>query len=187
MDKKILFAIVIVIIAGSAFLLFKPKAPVDNTNDNGGGDQPPEPPEEQPLVFEIIDGEKVSLDDLLSEGKPLLLYFFTTWCPTCKKDLENLNETYADYKEDVNVLVVGFGPTENEAKLRDYKDRKNYIWPFALYNKEAITRLKIVTQASKVGFYENGDTAFSEGFGVVGIPEWRDFLDQLAAGVEGGG
>ena len=187
MDRKILFAIVFVIIAGSAFLLFKPKAPVDNTNDNGGGDQPPEPPEEQPLVFEIVDGEKVSLDDLLSEGKPLLLYFFTTWCPTCKKDLENLNETYADYKEDVNVLVVGFGPTENEAKLRAYKDRQNYIWPFALYNKEAITRLKIVTQASKVGFYENGDTAFSEGFGVASISEWRDFLDQLAAGVEGGG
>ena len=187
MDRKILFAILLVIIAGGAFFLFKPKTPEDNTIDDGGGEQPPEPLEELPLVFEIVDGEEVSLDELLSEGKPLLLYFFTTWCSTCRKDLENLNETYVDYEDDVAVLVVGFDPIENEAKLRDYRDKQNYIWPFALYNKEAITRLKIVTQASKRGIYENGDSAFSEGFGVVSIPEWREYLDQLAHGVESGG
>jgi thiol-disulfide isomerase/thioredoxin len=39
-------------------------------------------------------------------GKPLLLEFWATWCPPCRKSIPHLNEIHAKYK-DRGLMVVG--------------------------------------------------------------------------------
>jgi thiol-disulfide isomerase/thioredoxin len=135
--------------------------------------------EDTEIVFITTDGDMVTIDNLLAEEKPLIIYFFATWCPTCRKDLENLNSTHPPVEDEISVLVVGFDPTESLDKIRDYKEGRNYPWAFAMYNKDVITELKIVSQASKVGISLEGDVVFTEGYGIVSEDGWNDLFREL--------
>jgi thiol-disulfide isomerase/thioredoxin len=164
----------VVIITGLGYLLLfqqnQPESP-------GVNEEPPSV--NNKLVFTTTDRDRVTIDDLLAEEKPLIIYFFTTWCSTCRKDLENLYAAHPLYEDEISVLVVGFSPTESLDTIRDYKEGRDYSWPFAGYNPDAITKFQIVSQASKVGISLDGEVVFTEGFGVVSEDGWKDLFRML--------
>ena len=166
-------AIIAVVVIGASlgYLFFLRPSQPELPN---GGEEPP-----KEIVFTLTTGDEVTIDDLLEEEKPLVIYFFATWCPTCRKDLENLNATHPQYEEEISVLVVGFDPTESLDKIRDYKEGRNYPWPFAEYNRDAVTEFKVVSQASKVGISLEGEVVFTEGYGVVSEEGWEDLFREL--------
>ncbi len=50
-------------------------------------------------------------DEVNPAGKPLLLEFWATWCPPCRKSIPHLNEIHAKYKERGLVII---GVTDEE-------------------------------------------------------------------------
>src|SRR3989344_5947997 len=38
--------------------------------------------------------------------KPVVLDFWTTWCPNCKRDMPHLNALYEKYKDKVEVIGI---------------------------------------------------------------------------------
>ena len=165
---------VVVISAGLGYLFFSRPSQPELPN---GGEEPPTGDME--IVFTTTDGDEVTIDDLLADEKPLIIYFFATWCPTCRKDLENLNATYPQYEEEISVLVVGFDRTESLDKIKDYKEGRKYEWPFAAYNSDAVTEFQVVSQASKVGISLEGEVVFMRGYGVVSEDGWKDLFQEL--------
>ena len=57
------------------------------------------------------DGESVSLSDL--RGRPVLLHFWATWCPYCKRLQPGLNSLYNEYR-DQGLEVLGISFREDE-------------------------------------------------------------------------
>ena len=175
-NRAIPIAIIAVVIIGTAlgysfFLRPSQKDPPIVNDEPSYGDTG--------IVFTLTTGDEVTIDDLLADEKPLVIYFFATWCPTCRKDLENLNATHPQYVDEISVLVVGFDPTESLDKIKDYKEGRNYPWPFAAYSSEAVTEFQIVFQASKVGISLDGEVAFTRGYGVVSKDGWEDMFREL--------
>ena len=60
------------------------------------------------------NGYGVSLSDY--QGKPLILHFWATWCPYCKKLQPGLERLYRKYKED-GLEVLGISWWEDEGAL----------------------------------------------------------------------
>jgi len=55
--------------------------------------------------------------------QPVLLFFWTTWCPFCRSELRVLNNMYATLQKDgVELLSINVG--EPQSKVEDYV--KNY-------------------------------------------------------------
>jgi peroxiredoxin len=47
------------------------------------------------FTLKDIQGEKFTLKD--QRGKPVLLVFGTTWCPSCREEIPHLKDIYAQY------------------------------------------------------------------------------------------
>ena len=65
----------------------------------------------------LIDGSHVSTDDL--NGKPLLIHFWATWCPTCKAEAGNI-ETISHH---FNVLSIAVKSGEDAELMTYMKER----------------------------------------------------------------
>ena len=50
---------------------------------------------------------------------------------------------------------------------------------FAVYNKDAVTEFKIVSQASKVGIALEGEVVFTRGYGVMSGEGWEALFQEL--------
>jgi len=93
-----------------------------------------------------LDGREISLDSFKGQ-KPVVLLFWTTWCPYCRKALKTLNDRYPELlKADVEVIAVNVGEPASVLERFLEKNKLDY---------------KVVSD-------KNSLTARS--FGILGIP-----------------
>jgi len=71
-------------------------------------------------LVDAITGEEVSLSDF--GGKPVLILFFTTWCPSCEKEMPGVQAMYEKYY-DQGFVVIGVGLGASRSALRTYAGR----------------------------------------------------------------
>jgi len=87
-----------------------------------------------------LDGEKVSLNSLLGEGKPVLIDFWATWCGPCRMEIPHLKEMHKKYGGD-GLVVIGMNledPAEDRQAVKKFvkdfgMDYKTVFAPSQLY------------------------------------------------------
>ena len=67
------------------------------------------------FTLETLSGEPITLSDL--KGKKVLLNFWATWCPPCKKEMPDLQHYYEKYANDENVEIVAVNLTHTERTI----------------------------------------------------------------------
>ncbi len=90
----------------------------------------------QDLSVTDLGGAKVSLSSL--KGKNAILFFFTTWCPYCRKELTLLNSQYAVLKQE-GVEVLPIDVAESAAKVLSFSKSHNLTFPIYLDEDSSVT------------------------------------------------
>ncbi|MDW8272617.1 MAG: TlpA disulfide reductase family protein [Chitinophagales bacterium] len=77
-----------------------------------------------------IHGKKVNVADYGQNGQMVVLSFWATWCVPCKKELNNLNELYEDWKKNYNVKIVAVSidDSRSSSKVKPFADSQR--WEF---------------------------------------------------------
>jgi cytochrome c biogenesis protein CcmG/thiol:disulfide interchange protein DsbE len=73
-------------------------------------------------AFQIknLEGERVSLEDLLGQG-PVLISFWATWCKPCLKELPHLQEFYEEYqKRKLQVVAISEDSPRSLSKVKSF-------------------------------------------------------------------
>ena len=69
-------------------------------------------------------------------GKPLLVEFWATWCPPCRKSIPHLNEIYAKYKAQ-GLQVVGI-TDENEEIVKKFQKQIPMNYDVAINTPQSV-------------------------------------------------
>jgi peroxiredoxin len=69
------------------------------------------------IILKDLAGQSVNISNY--KGKPVILFFWTTWCPFCRKELQILNKEYAAIAQ-AGIVVLGVNESEAEQKVQKF-------------------------------------------------------------------
>lgn len=83
-------------------------------------------------VEEWLGNGPASINDL--KGKPVLLVFWATWCPHCKREMPNVEERFQKYKDQgLEIIAVTRNSRgQTTEKVREYIGSNGYSFPVAI-------------------------------------------------------
>jgi peroxiredoxin len=91
-----------------------------------------------PFSLKMLDGEKVvNLSDF--RGKPVLLKFWATWCPSCVEELPPM-EKFSEGRKDQLVILLTAIDGEKEKKVQRVIKKNNISLPVLLDPKARTAR-----------------------------------------------
>ncbi len=78
------------------------------------------------FTLEDLTGKEVSLADY--RGKVVIIDFWATWCPPCRKELPYIHKIYEKYK-DKEVIVLAITSESNIEKVKGFIEKEGYSFP----------------------------------------------------------
>ncbi|MFT8322866.1 MAG: redoxin domain-containing protein [Bacillus sp. (in: firmicutes)] len=104
------------------------------------------------FVLKNLAGETIKLSDY--RGKKVMLNFWATWCPPCKKEMPTIQKFYEENKDKVVILAVNIDGQED---VFDYVHSMNITFPILLDEKDKVNELyQIITIPTTFFIDENG-------------------------------
>lgn len=74
------------------------------------------------------EGKVVKLSDYAGKGKVVLVDFWASWCGPCRREMPNLVDAYAKYKNK-NFEIVGVSLDQNGDSWKEAIKKLNITWP----------------------------------------------------------
>jgi len=91
--------------------------------------------------LETLQGENVSLQELTAEGRHLLLVFWTTWCPSCRETMPEVEQLSTDYRrDDLSVLGINAGWNDSRSRAANFRDKHGLSFPIGFDQNSRITQ-----------------------------------------------
>lgn len=81
------------------------------------------------FTLQKLDGGTITLSEFNGK-KPVVVDFWASWCPNCRRDMPNLNRFYEKYKDKVE--VIGVNLQEKESTVRNFIASRGISFPIAL-------------------------------------------------------
>lgn len=117
MVKNLLVAVFI------SLLIFSTCSPKDQTQTQT---------DNKDFTLTSLDGEEITLSKL--KGSVVLIDFWATWCPPCRKSIPVFIDLYNKYHER-GFIVLGIS-REGKTILEKFRDEINIPYPILIDNKE---------------------------------------------------
>ena len=124
------------------------------------------------LTLIDIDGKQVRLDTL-AEDKPLLLYFWATWCKPCRKTQPKVADLAKKYKDRVTVVGINVGGVDSPKDIKKYISRHRITYTMLIdhndevvkaYSVSAIPVVILLDKTGNILFRDNEPPANLEKF-----------------------
>lgn len=104
-------------------------------------------------ILKDLQGHHLSLSDY--QGKPVILVFWATWCPYCKKLLPGLNRVYEKYKAD-GFILIGMNIME-DGEPDAYMKARGYNFKVALDSDDIASYYGVRGTPTTVFIDKSGD------------------------------
>jgi peroxiredoxin len=125
------------------------------------------------ITLNDMNGKQVNVADLGKTGKITVLDFWATWCVPCKKELNNINDIYDDWKKkyDVSVVAVSVDDSRSVSKIKPYADGQRWSYDILLdVNQDLYRKLGVLSvpftlvldQTGKIVYTHSGYTEGDE-------------------------
>lgn len=129
MKQKVLFIVLMTALAAGILFYYNYEQPINEPVLGDSQTNTKLAPD-----FALVDtlGNQVTLRDY--NGQVVLLNFWTTWCPYCKKDIPEMKRLYEEHQDD-GLVVLSINLTsqeENAAAVKEFVSKEDYKFPVLL-------------------------------------------------------
>jgi thiol-disulfide isomerase/thioredoxin len=81
------------------------------------------------VLVDVHSGESFRIIDF---NKPVLVETFAVWCPTCKRQQDEIKRLHDEIGDSVISVSLDVDPNENEVNVIGHLERYGYEWIFAV-------------------------------------------------------
>jgi len=94
------------------------------------------------IDLKTLDGKTVNIKDYVGQGKITVLSFWATWCSPCKRELDAVNEIYADWQEeyDMEMIAITIDDARGFAKVPAMVASKGWEYTVLSDSKQELQR-----------------------------------------------
>lgn len=141
-------------------------------------------PSEAPSVqVKNIDGGAINFNSSIEKGKITIVSFWATWCGPCIKELQAIDEHYAEWQEKYNckLVAVSIDDARNSRKVKPKVLAENWQYQIILDENMDLARAMNVNNPPMTFVYDqNGKLVHShQGY----MPGAEEELEQIIAGL----
>jgi peroxiredoxin len=122
-----------------------------------------------------LQGKNWSLKDL--RGKVVLLNFWATWCPPCRKEMPDLEALYLRFKDKDQGFVVLAISDEDAAKVTPFLAERNITYPVLLDQGRKVNEQFQIAGIPKSFVYDRSGKLVAQS---IDMRTQRQFLEMLA-------
>ena len=103
-------------------------------------------------LLRTIDGATIDLGAAYGQ-KPVYLKFWATWCVPCREQMPGFEADYRKYRDKILTVAVNTGFNDDEAAIREYRQRHGLTMPIALDDGSlgAALNLRVTPQHVVIG------------------------------------
>lgn len=124
-------------------------------------------------------GRVVDSKDL--EGKPIIVYFWATWCGTCLDNFNAIDKIYNEYDEKVAFIAVNVDPKEGKQEISDYIKRHSFgkmESAFFIVNGDMLKKYYPLQTSTKYGISDERVVLLKEA-GRFSKEQWEETFKSL--------
>lgn len=81
------------------------------------------------FTLQKLDGGTIALSEFKGK-KPVVVDFWASWCPNCRRDMPKMNAMYPKYKDKVE--IIGVNLRESEGTVKEFVAENGIGFPIAL-------------------------------------------------------
>ena len=111
-----------------------------------------------------IDGAPINFNSTVEKGKITIVSFWATWCGPCIKELQAIDEHYADWqtKYNVKLVAVSIDDARNSRKVKPKVLAENWQYQIILDENMDLARAMNVNNPPMTFIYDkNGKLVFT--------------------------
>lgn len=118
----------------------QPVVEKSNTTSHTPSEQDNKHPQAPDFTLKDLDGNDIKLSDY--KGKVVVLDFWATWCPPCRKGIPDFVEMQKKYGED-KFVVLGINLDQGSAAevipmVTDFAENYKINYPIVIHNQEVV-------------------------------------------------
>lgn len=126
--------------------------------------------------------ERVDSGELMGKvaearGRPVLLNFFTTWCPSCSKEVDALSELRLEYPRN-KLVLLGISMDDTERALSRFLEEHEPGYPVHPAGRGVASSFEVSGVPKTIIYNHEGRRVFST-HGYVSAEELRRTLDRI--------
>ncbi|MFY3791523.1 redoxin domain-containing protein [Ureibacillus sp. MALMAid1270] len=138
------------------------------------------------FTLQTLTGESLTLSDL--KGKKVLLNFWASWCPPCKKEMPDLQDYYENYAKEENVEIVAVNLTYTEKSLttneaveavRLFVDSYDLTFPIPLMEEDSISKTYQILTIPSTFMIDTEGKIQRQIIGPLNVESIHEYVSQL--------
>jgi thiol-disulfide isomerase/thioredoxin len=129
-----------------------------------------------------LDGASHQLSEWIGR-KPVVINFWGTWCPPCRREIPGLVQLYAEYKKrGVEIVSFALERTAGPKQVKQFTQQAGMEWVQLIGNEEIATAFQLTGSVPTTIFLDAQGNEVARQIGACPYEVFKPDFEKIAAG-----